>query len=366
MMKLKHGSEGNVTGYSGKGSGMRRVAMRYLLLAGIVGMAAACSDDPEPGFAVEGTGSLEGLLFFDADKNGSFDPSAGDRPLPNVRVNVLARGTQATLANGSGQTDANGRFVLSGIAPGSHSLVIDTASAGGVKFCLNPLPVSVFISERQFLNVSGRQACIVTIAAAEQLRNQTVVIQGIITSKPDDVQASYTYIQDETGGIRIFSSALSGKGLAIGDRIEVTGVISDFSADLQISGTVTLGTVQKAVTIVPPKAITTGALKALSGNPSAPDLGILVALKKARFETAFGGGGINGRNALIDDGTGRIQIRFATATFPAASTADAQTQLNALYPIGKCYDIIGVTGAFNTDIQIFPRTLADIKEVPCS
>ena len=121
---------------------MRGTVARFLLLAVVVGMTA-CSDDPEPGFEVEGSGSVEGLVFFDADKNGVFDPSAGDTPLPNVGISVLARGTQETLANGTGQSDASGRFVLSGIAPGSHSLVVDTATANGVKFCLNPLPVTV-------------------------------------------------------------------------------------------------------------------------------------------------------------------------------------------------------------------------------
>ena len=346
---------------------MRGLIARSLVLAGILVVGAACSDDPEPVFEVQGSGSVEGLIFFDADKNGSFDPSAGDLPLPNVGVKVVSRGTQATLANGIGTTDATGRFTLTNLAPGSHSLVVDTATAGGVKFCLNPLPLSVFISERQFVKVGGQEACIISIAEAEQLRNQVVVVQGIITSKPDDIRSSYTYIQDETGGIRIFSSALSGKGLAIGDRIEVTGTIADFSADLQISGTVTLGAVEKNVTIIPPKLTTTGALQSLSGNPSAEDLGILVEIKKARIETVFGPTStVNGRNTFIDDGSGRMQIRFEAAAFPAASTDDAKAQLTALYPVGKCYDIVGVTGAFNTDIQIFPRTLADIKEVPCS
>jgi hypothetical protein len=366
MRKLTHGSEGNVIGYIGRKLNMGALATRLVVLAAVLA-TAACSDETEPAFQVTGTGSVEGLVFFDADKNGSYDPSAGDTLLKNVSVSLRERGTQQTLANGTGQTNASGRFVLTGVAPGSHSLVIDTATAGGVRFCSNPVPVDVFISESQFVNVGGRVACIITIAAAEQLRNQTVVVQGIITSSPDQLQPSYTYIQDETGGIRVFSSALAGKGLAIGDRVEVTGVVSDFSADLQIGGTVILGTIQKNVGVVVPTVLTTGALAASSGNASAENLGILVELKKVKFTTTFGAGGINGRNAYIDDGSGRIQIRFAVNVFPAASTAEAQAALNTQYPVGaKCYDITGVTGAFNTDIQVFPRTLTDIKEVPCS
>lgn len=337
-----------------------------LAMAAAVLPIAACDADVAPVYEVPGTGSLEGLVFFDADRNGLFDPSAGDSVLPGVRVQVRKRGTTETLAGGTATAGANGRFLIASIVPGTHDLVVDTLSAPGVRFCVNPLPIDVFIGERQFQSLSGRIACIVSIEAAEQLVNQVVVIQGIVTSAPGQIRSSYTYLQDETGGVRIFSSALEGKGIAIGDLVEVTGTMLEFSRDMQLGNTVTLGTVQKNVRQPTPAIITTGALAEAGTDPLSPELGILVTIRKAQFATAFGAGGINGRNAWIDDGSGRTQIRFETGTFPAASTAEAQAQLTARYPVGKCYDITGVTGAFNGDGQIFPRTLADIVEVPCS
>jgi DNA/RNA endonuclease YhcR with UshA esterase domain len=345
---------------------------RYILAlpVALALVVAACNGDLAPQYEPQGTGSVEGFVFFDADRNGVFDPSAGDYVLPNVRVNVLERGTTQTIANGNGQTGADGRFVIDNLRPGTHSLRVDTASLpAGVRICQNPVPVSVYLGERQFRNVGGRAACIISIAAAEQTRNQTVVISGIVTAAPPQLRSGsdYTYIQDETGGIRIFGPTMAGRGIEIGDRIEVSGVVSVFSGDLQLGGTLTVGSIQKNVFQVVPQNITTGALAQAGLDPEHPLLGTLVRIPNARIENAFGTGSTpppNGRNAFINSGDGRAQLRFETGVFPG-STAEAQAALNARFPVGRCYDITGVAGAFTGEGQIFPRTLDDIREVPC-
>ena len=355
-------SEGNVSH-----NPYRRRAATTLLCAGLALAAAACEDEPAPLFEVPGTGGVEGLVFLDVDRDARFDPSAGDMLLPNVTVRLLVRGTSQVLANGQTQTDASGRFQLTGIAIGTHDLAIDTAGIGtGVAFCQNPLPVNVYLNETQFQSIAARGGCVIAIAEAEAQLDEVVTIRGTVTSFPGQLRGQYTYIEDNTGGIRIFSGVPEGRGIEIGDEIEVTGTMLSFSGDLQLGGTVTVNEIEKAGNEVTPTPLTTGELAAAGLAAASPELGILVRISKARMETAFGAGGINGRNSLIDDGSGRAQIRFETTVFPAASTAAAQTALTAAYPVGTCYDITGVTGAFNGDGQIFPRTLDDIVEVPCS
>lgn len=346
--------------------------IRRLALVAAVPLVAACDLDTADPLVIDGTGAIEGLLFFDANRDGVFDPSAGDSLLRNVRVDVLERGTSRVLANGSGTTGADGRFVIENLPAGTHHLRVDTASASGIRFCQNPIPVSVYIGERNFRNVGGRAACIISIAEASQTRGQPVVVQGIVTSSPDQLRSGgdYTYIQDETGGIRIFGSAMSGRGIEVGDRIEVSGTISVFNNDLQLAGALSVGSIEKNVFQIVPQNITTGALRTAGADAENPLLGVLVRIPSARLEAGFGaaaGAGApapNGRNAWINSGDGLAQVRFETGVV-SGSTDAAQAQLNSLFTVGNCYEIIGVTGTFQGDGQIFPRTLSDIREVQC-
>jgi DNA/RNA endonuclease YhcR with UshA esterase domain len=349
--------------------------MSFKRFAGVpllaVGLAAAgCDSDPVPVFEPQGTGTLEGFVFFDANRDGIFDPAAGDSVLSNVRVGLYERGTSQALANGTAQSGADGRFVISGVRPGTHSLRVDTLSIpAGTRFCQNPIDVSIRIDERNFRPLGGAAACIISIAEAEQTRGESVVIQGIVTSHPTQLRATndYTYIQDETGGIRIFSTTLAGRGIEIGDRIEVTGVVSVFSNDLQLGGTVTLGTIQKNVFQITPQDVTSGEMQAAltETGPDHPLLGTLVRIRGAEIISAFGGGGINGRNVRINSGDGPAQMRIETGVV-GGETATVQAQMTAQFPVGRCYDITGVVGAFAADAQIFPRTLSDIVEVSCN
>src|SRR5687768_13614101 len=131
--------------------------VRTALLAVAVMGAAACEDDVPPPFEIGGTGSVEGLLFLDVDRNGLYDPSAGDVLLPNVNVQLYERGTQNLIAGANGRTDATGRFAIDSVQPGSHELLVDTVGIGaGVFFCQNPIPVDIFLNETRFTPVAAR------------------------------------------------------------------------------------------------------------------------------------------------------------------------------------------------------------------
>ena len=76
---------------------MRSTVMR-LAAALACAAAVACNDDIAPAFAIKGTGTVEGLVFFDGDRNAAFDPSAGDSVVAGATLLVRERGTEQTFS----------------------------------------------------------------------------------------------------------------------------------------------------------------------------------------------------------------------------------------------------------------------------
>lgn len=339
---------------------LKRPAVGAALPMLALGLLAGCDDGVTPQYEVGGTGAVEGLVFFDANGDGSYDPAGGDQALQGVEVVLLQRGTGSALAGAEATSDASGRFRITGVPVGTHDLLIDEASAPEFAiFCQNPQPVSVFLNEAQFAGLDAERSCLVTIAEAEAEPLGTfVTVSGIVTSAPGMIRGGYTHIQDETGGLRLFETALEGRGIEIGDRIEVSGTLAAFGGDLQLTG-VTLGSVEEDAADPQPVLVTTGQIAEAALDTQSELLGSFVRVEGAKVVGAFGSNGLNFRNALIDTGDGAAQVRLE-----AAVAAD-EAAIAALMTEGRCYDIVGVLGAFNQDGQLFPRTPADIVEVTC-
>lgn len=321
----------------------------------------ACADDPAGPLELDGqTGTVEGLLFFDADRDARFDPAAGDFALEGVDVLVRERGTEQVFSGGT--TGPEGRFSVSGVPTGTHDLFIDTTTVTeDVDFCQNPVQVSVFIDETRFREVDARTGCVITIAEAEeQSLGEFVTVRGVVTSFPGQLRSSYTHIEDATGAIRIFSSVPEGQGIEIGDRIEVSGTLDAFNDDLQLSGSVTVNDIEKDFAEPTPELLTTGEIAAAGSPPDNPLLGSFVRVEGAELETGFVSGG--DRNANVDDGTGSTEIRIETGV--SSGTGDDILTEGGL-TVGACYDITGVLGTFLGTAQLFPRSFDDFEEVPC-
>lgn len=342
----------------------RRTIARFSGVA--AGMAillmAACSDDPTPGFGIAGSGSIEGFLFLDANEDGSFDPSAGDTPLPGVRVIARNRGSQEALANGTATTGSDGRFSLTGLPAGTHDLYFDESTIPeGVSVCRNPLPATVYVNETEFETIAGRPACLISLLEAKNAGlGSFVIVRGIVTSSPGQLRGGYAHIEDDETGIRLFDSGLEGRGIEIGDLIEVGGTLAEFGGDFQLTG-VTLREHIEDVENPVPTLTTTAAISAAAANASAPLGGSLVRVAGAQLTRGFTSGG--NRNALIDDGSGTTELRIEGGL---SGSGDETIRATLGMTVGNCYNIIGVVGAFGGAGQLFPRSASDITEVACN
>lgn len=74
-------------------------------------------------------------------------------------------------------------------------------------------------------------AGVVSVAEARSMSGEVVTVEGVVTRNPSF--APTAFIQDETGGIALFSFSLVG-GLTPGDLVRATGEVSAFNGELQI------------------------------------------------------------------------------------------------------------------------------------
>jgi DNA/RNA endonuclease YhcR with UshA esterase domain len=316
----------------------------------------ACAEDPAPPFEVEGSGRLTGRLFFDADNNGLFTPLGGDTLLSNVAVEVRERGSSVVID--ATTTDAAGSFALD-VAPGTHDvfLVRDPNVTGTLVFCANPIRISVYRDETAFVSAAAKRGCVVRInvAEADTLR-APVTVAGIVTAAQGTYRSDNAYIQDPTGGVLLFDVPTSA-ALALGDSVEVSGVLTQFNGEAEIEDVVVAPN-RGRTTVPAPLERTTGAIATAvaAGGARTADVGRLLVVRKARVG-AFTSGGTPPRNATLNDGSGAIELRLdgnALTTIPSTT-----------FDQSKCYDVVGILGFFNGTPQLKPRIPTDVTEVPC-
>ena len=329
-----------------------------LLLA--VALMAGCEDRLAPPLSILGTGSIEGLIFFDAGEDGIFDPADGDFGVVGVNVAIRNRGTENNF--GTATSGAEGRFQISGLPGGTHDMFFDPASVpADMTICQNPVLVTVNPDESRFAEVRGRPGCLITIVEAKEAVGEFVIVSGLVASFPGQIEANFVYIEDETAGLFLFAPGLMGQGIEVGDQIEVGGTaeLSGGTGQFQIGADASLRRLVKNVGTPVPLLTTTGAIAASGSNPFHDLQGRFVRLLAAQLTDVFGFGGGNLQNGPLDDGSGGILIRVDDGV------TDRNT-INDVLTAGLCYNINGFASTFFGGAQIFPRSLADMEEVPCT
>lgn len=320
----------------------RRGSGRALVAAAALLALPACGEDPEDPFVVEGSGDLSGTLYYDVDRDGEFDPFAGDFALSDVDVFVLERGSADTDdAIAEVTTNAQGRFEVDALPVGTHDLFFALPDEMGV-VCQNPLPVSVRINETTNVGAAAQESCLISIAEARELPDgEVVTVRGVVTVGTGDISGSYFFLMDETAGIKIFG----GQGV-VGQFIELTGSMLTFSSEREIENPsiTVLGTAP-----LPDPVLITGA-ELLSADYEG-SLATVEGLEVVSV-TASGTSGWDVRVNAPDGETFIVRV-------------DIDTGLNGeeLFTVGGIYNVTGVVSPFGGAEQLYVRVLSDIEEV---
>lgn len=320
-----------------------RRALRGAAFAALSVLAvAACDDDIADPLEVEGQGDISGLLYFDSNRNGLFEPAAGDSALSGVDVWLQVRGTSDVIPGSETQTDAQGLFTIENAPIGTHDIVFRSEELGGAVICNAPRAVSVRISEVTPITVSGQESCLIDIAVArEQEVGTPVTVRGVVTVGSGDLSGSYFFVQDETAGVKVFTPASTN----VGDFVEVRGTMDLFSGEVEIANAsiTTLGTAE-----VPEPIVLTGE-QHLSGEFQ----GSLVTLMGLEV-TAVALNVSGGDNVTVSAPDGSVII----------IRADHDGVEPGSFTVGSVYDVTGVVSPFGGAEQLYPRSNADIVLVP--
>lgn len=184
-------------------------------------------------------------------------------------------------------------------------------------------------------------------------QGQLYTISGTVTVAPSSFpngSNAEVWVQDATGGIAVFGPAANyPAGLALGDRVEVTGTLGAFANQLQLASTPTI-TRLGAGTPVAPRTVLAADLAARTYEGQLVTVQGFTVTTIGTANTA-GAYNVTGTIPTAAGGTQTLVIRVnGTAVGLPPGT----------FTVGQTYSITGVATINNATVQIKPRFRADV------
>jgi DNA/RNA endonuclease YhcR with UshA esterase domain len=306
-------------------------------------------------------GSIAGRVYRDDNGDGDYDAGV-DYPGAGLRVDLilpLAGGSEAVID--SRVTDAQGLYEFPTLAPQEFKLEFETV--GTMSYGAEGATRTVVVppATRVTYDVTFTGAPIIPIAEARlQPVGSGVTVRGFVSVAPNvlnfvssGVTYSELFIQDATGGIVAIEVAGDLAGIALGDEVEVSGVISSNAGQIQIGGT---GAAQATVTKltandpVEPRPTSFAEIAAFEHQGELVVSGPLVHVSNSTPNATTGAFTATMRKP---DGT-TLQLRIVHSN-TGITTSD--------FVVGQAYYVTGLLSRFNAAPQIKPRSDADLVPV---
>ena len=173
--------------------------------------------------------------------------------------------------------------------------------------------------------------------AKKQEKNDWVKIEGIVTSPPGLFGKKVMYIQDASGGIKIYFDKALWPYLKIGDRVIIYGKISTSSGEFQIKVYDSINIIIIGRDLPPePKKLTVSELGGFVGR--------LIRTSGRVVK-------ISGSTIWIDDGTGQLRLYF----YPATGIKKLGLKK------GDWMIAVGILSKTSAGLRLLPRSKSDLK-----
>ena len=283
--------------------------------------------------------AIEGTVYQDADRSGSYDPAIDTTPAPGVTVFLYSGDAASGVPVDTVETEADGVFAFQ-VYPGTYTVDVAADDLTEVVTDL-PLTLTIGAAESVQTTVLVRSA-VLTIAEAEARTDSTVVVvDGTVTVPRGNQSSSYFWIQDETGGVKVFVGSSWPGDFVLGDSVRVQGEI---------------------VTRFGEKQIEAASIERL-GTGSVPDP---VLLSGAEFLTGVHQGELVRVDSVVVDSLTSGSSYNVFVTDPSTSDAfivriDADTDIGSgVFTPGGRYTVTGVSSPFGGAEQLYPRFAGDI------
>ncbi len=285
-------------------------------------------------------GRITGRIFRDDDASGGF--TEGDTPGAGLYVVLTRGGTRVDSVT----ADAEGVYGFPFLTPGTYGVRLENpgtiAYPDGAE-----RTVAVVAGATNTVDGIFTGALVIPIAEARaRAVGSTVAVIGNLTVRPGRFTSgvnSELWVQDATGGIAAFSVPTADSAqYQLGDRLEITGTRSVFSAQSQITITriANLG-----AGTVPTAAVQTAAqARALTRD------GQLVRVAGLDILSVPTGTGA-AFTVIAAEGTDTLQIRVAGLGTDLTRES---------FVVGNRYDVTGVLTQFNGTAQLKIRTAGDL------
>lgn len=290
-------------------------------------------------------GELSGVLYRDDDESGDFTPGA-DALAPGVTVHLF-NGSQADgEPAATTTTDGEGRFHFALVRAGPNTLVIDPPETieivGGAE-----QQVHVPADAAATLEVRFTGSLLIDIAdARDRPDGAAVEVEGVVLADQGtyDFQWRDTYVQDGTGGVRLW--ALEGdEALEAGDRVRVTGTMSTFDNERQLD--VFRLTVLGPEPLPTPRPITGAEINSFEFDGQLAVTGPVTVVSVQVFS-------FDAHNVTVEDEHGTTFV--VRVESPNEIPSD-------FWQEGESYRVTGVVARFRSDGQIKPRGFDDVEEL---